>query len=424
MLSFCKFLDKHFLSALHSALRGVENLLANGIHPVSVNFLRPSDSLVSFIVCFDTTEVSYGREGCEYKTRFQRGISTAHLLGFSNLPTALFGQLRMYSKGNFIMNQVQNISFHGQTVSVFSKNNQHYVAMKPIVENIGLDWVSQHKKIQRSEILNSTMVMMTIVAEDGKKREMLCLPLDYLNGWLFGVDARRVKPEIRERLLTYQRECFRVLNNHFNQPKQTIKLPAPANADILATRAEMHSILNAIQAASTNSFVDTYGSWDAKIRGMVGNRLHDLDFYQLSSLIQKLIKDLPKYILEKHPEILRRIKEERYDLNRPSEKPLDAKPKIDPSDRDNFLIELTDRYKSKIAGLFIRTSEESSDKEQKDILDDAGIQISNLASLVNTAYRNRFNESENRNISIYEFNQAMSELTALQCIVTDLIIDF
>lgn len=322
------------------------------------------------------------------------------------------------------MNQVQNISFHGQTVPVFTRNQTHYVAMKPIVENIGLDWVSQHKKIQRNDILKSGMVMMTIPATDGKTYETACLPLDYLNGWLFGVDAKRVKPEIRERLLTYQRECFRVLNNHFNQPKQTIKLPAPANANILATRAEMHSILNAIQAASTSSFVDTYGSWDAKIRGMVGNRLHDLDFYQLSSLIQKLIKDLPKYILEKHPEILRRIKEERYDLNRPSEKPLDAKPKTDPSDRDNFLIELTDRYKSKIAGLFIRTSEDSSDKEQKDILDDAGIQISNLASLVNTAYRNRFNESENRNISIYEFNQAMSELTALQCIITDLIIDF
>jgi hypothetical protein len=320
------------------------------------------------------------------------------------------------------MNQVQNISFHGQTVAVFSQNNQHYVAMKPICENIGLQWEAQLKRIQRNAILNTAMSMMDTPSNGGKQKTA-CLPLDYLNGWLFGVDAKRVKPEIRERLLTYQRECFRVLNNHFNQPKQTIKLPAPANANILATRAEMHSILNALQAASNSSFVDTYGSWDAKIRGMVGNRLHDLDFYQLSSLIQKLIKDLPKYILEKHPEILRRIKEERYDLNRPSEKPLDAKPKTDPSDRDDFLIELTDRYKSKIAGLFIRTSEDSSDKEQKDILDDAGIQISNLASLVNTAYRNRFNESENRNISIYEFNQAMSELTALQCIITDLIID-
>lgn len=320
------------------------------------------------------------------------------------------------------MNQVQNISFHGQTVAVFSQNNQHYVAMKPICENIGLQWEAQLKRIQRNAILNTAMSMMDTPSNGGKQKTA-CLPLDYLNGWLFGVDANRVKPEIRERLLTYQRECFRVLNNHFNQPKQTIKLPAPANANILATRAEMHSILNAIQAASTSSFVDTYGSWDAKIRGMVGNRLHDLDFYQLSSLIQKLIKDLPKYILEKHPEILRRIKEERYDLNRPSEKPLDAKPKTNLSDRDEILIELTDRYKSKIAGLFIQDSDNLSDEEQKDILDDAGIQISNLASLVNTAYRNRFNESENRNISIYEFNQAMSELTALQCIITDLIID-
>ncbi|MEZ7684819.1 hypothetical protein O3683_01745 [Neisseria flavescens] len=36
------------------------------------------------------------------------------------------------------MNQVQNISFHGQAVPVFTRNQTHYVAMKPIVENIGL----------------------------------------------------------------------------------------------------------------------------------------------------------------------------------------------------------------------------------------------------------------------------------------------
>ena len=46
------------------------------------------------------------------------------------------------------MNQVQNIQFHGQTVPVFTQNqnNTHYVAMKPIVENIGLDWDGQRKQ--------------------------------------------------------------------------------------------------------------------------------------------------------------------------------------------------------------------------------------------------------------------------------------
>lgn len=57
--------------------------------------------------------------------------------------------------------------------------------------------------------------MMTVVAEDGKKREMTCLPLDMLNGWLFGIDANRVKPEIKDKVIAYQRECFKVLADHF-----------------------------------------------------------------------------------------------------------------------------------------------------------------------------------------------------------------
>lgn len=56
-------LDNQFIHRLHSASRGVENLKTSGIHPVSVNFLRPFDSLVSLLFRFDTTEVSYGREG-------------------------------------------------------------------------------------------------------------------------------------------------------------------------------------------------------------------------------------------------------------------------------------------------------------------------------------------------------------------------
>ena len=44
---------------------------------------------------------------------------------------------------------------------------------------------------------------------------MLMLPLDKLNGWLFGVSVLRVKPELRERLTQYQAECFDVLARHF-----------------------------------------------------------------------------------------------------------------------------------------------------------------------------------------------------------------
>ena len=47
-------------------------------------------------------------------------------------------------------------------------------------------------------------------------QETTCLCLDLLNGWLFGVDVNRIKDsETRARVITYQRECYRVLAAHF-----------------------------------------------------------------------------------------------------------------------------------------------------------------------------------------------------------------
>ena len=109
----------------------------------------------------------------------------------------------------------QIVRFNKQQLPVFFHNDKPYVAMKAICENIGLDWVSQHKRIQRNHVFNSTMVIMTIVAQDGKNREMLCLPLGFLNGWLMGVDANKVKPEIKDTLVKYQLECYDVLYKHF-----------------------------------------------------------------------------------------------------------------------------------------------------------------------------------------------------------------
>lgn len=144
------------------------------------------------------------------------------------------------------MNQVQNISFNGQTVPVFTQNNQHYVAMKPICENIGLNWKAQYDRIKRHAVLGEGMVMMTTPSKGGEQ-QTICLPLDYLNGWLFGVEANRVKPQIRESLLQYQRECFRVLNEHFNprvgHPKPTRALPDGLTGEQIEAVKKLHNAL-------------------------------------------------------------------------------------------------------------------------------------------------------------------------------------
>jgi len=94
------------------------------------------------------------------------------------------------------------VQFYGQSlVTARSDDGKEFVAMKPLCDNLGLDWSAQRQRIVRDEVLSSTMVIITTVANDGKNRDMLMIPTEYLNGWLFGVDVSRLKDDAtKERL--------------------------------------------------------------------------------------------------------------------------------------------------------------------------------------------------------------------------------
>ena len=99
-----------------------------------------------------------------------------------------------------------------------------YIPCKPICEAIGIAWQRQLDKIKQDEVLSSIVTEMVIVASDGKQRNMTCLPLDYINGWLFKLNPSKVAPEVKDRVIMYQRECYAVLAKHFqkqdDQPRQ------------------------------------------------------------------------------------------------------------------------------------------------------------------------------------------------------------
>nr|DAN80269.1 MAG TPA: hypothetical protein [Caudoviricetes sp.] len=92
--------------------------------------------------------------------------------------------------------QIQTIQFNRQSLVTFEQNGTHYTAMKPICENIGLCWDGQRQRIQRDEVLSEGAVIIT-VPSNGGNQQMICLPIEYINGWLFGIDIKRCKPEIR-----------------------------------------------------------------------------------------------------------------------------------------------------------------------------------------------------------------------------------
>jgi hypothetical protein len=99
-----------------------------------------------------------------------------------------------------------------------------------------------------------TPVIVTITST-GQKVETLCLPLDYLSGWLFGINATRVKEEVRDRLIRYQRECYKVLAEAFTEGRLTAD---PSFDDILTSdspAAMAYRIASALQVMARQQFI-------------------------------------------------------------------------------------------------------------------------------------------------------------------------
>lgn len=106
-----------------------------------------------------------------------------------------------------------NVPFHGNNLYVVNYKGQPYVPMKPIVEGMGLTWQSQFEKIKQR--FKSTITEIVIVAADGKERNMICLALRKLAGWLHTISPNKVKPEIRDKVIKYQEECDDVLYEYW-----------------------------------------------------------------------------------------------------------------------------------------------------------------------------------------------------------------
>lgn len=110
----------------------------------------------------------------------------------------------------------QTLSFHGSDLITLKVEDVIYTAVKPIVEAMGLDWGGQQQKLSKSgDKFNCRDISM--VAKDGKIRQMLCMPLKKLNGWLFSINPNKVRADLKERLENYQEECFLALWDYWTE---------------------------------------------------------------------------------------------------------------------------------------------------------------------------------------------------------------
>ncbi|EIG2437349.1 phage antirepressor Ant, partial [Escherichia coli] len=91
-----------------------------------------------------------------------------------------------------------------------------YTPMKPIVEGMGMDWASQFTKIKQR--FKTSIVKITMqLPGDEQCREIICLALRKLAGWLQTISPNKVRPEIRDKVIQYQEECDDVLYEYWTK---------------------------------------------------------------------------------------------------------------------------------------------------------------------------------------------------------------
>lgn len=89
------------------------------------------------------------------------------------------------------------------------------VPVRPICEALGVAHQGQHEKLKEHPVFGSTVKLSMMVGADKKEREMVCLPIEYLAGWLFSINPANVKEEIRDNLIKFQVECNKALFRYF-----------------------------------------------------------------------------------------------------------------------------------------------------------------------------------------------------------------
>jgi hypothetical protein len=124
-----------------------------------------------------------------------------------------------------------------------------FVPLRHICSMIGVDWGGQRRRVQNDPVLIEVVETIDITVTDEYRtirRSMLCLPLDYLQGFLFGINPNRVRADLREPLMRYQRDAYKILNQAFREGQLSINDATLTRA--IASFGQLEQRLDAIEA--------------------------------------------------------------------------------------------------------------------------------------------------------------------------------
>lgn len=96
------------------------------------------------------------------------------------------------------------------TTFMSRKDGEQLIALKPLCEALGINHEKQRTKINRNPQFSVT-TLKGGTSNDGKVYNMLCIPAREVGMWVCNINANRVKPEIKPRVLEFQKHLQEVI---------------------------------------------------------------------------------------------------------------------------------------------------------------------------------------------------------------------
>lgn len=107
------------------------------------------------------------------------------------------------------------VKFHETNIECPFIKGQHFISIESACAALGIEPGVQIERIKADPLLKDYIDEVAISANGSPRLKKLCLPLKFIFGWLFSVDAKDVAAAKRKALLSYKLDCYTTLYDHF-----------------------------------------------------------------------------------------------------------------------------------------------------------------------------------------------------------------
>jgi hypothetical protein len=107
-----------------------------------------------------------------------------------------------------------NLGSYQLALAVSQNDGEHFVALKPLCEALGLEWKRQQKRTLANPQFSVGVHKGGNWSPDGKSYDMLCIPVRQVGMWLCTINANRVNEDSRPMLIAFQEQLQVVIHEH------------------------------------------------------------------------------------------------------------------------------------------------------------------------------------------------------------------